>query len=135
MTIKTASLREIDKLSKTAYKILITRTYPFWHKDLNKKIDEWLPILAPSKQLLKDYKEELKRTKDPRIAWSIVKYDKRFRREILRSSEALGEMRRLKRISRQLKGKRVVYLICHEPIEDYCHRRLVKELMRYELGN
>jgi len=135
MTIKTASLREINKLPKTTYKVLITRYFPFWFKGLKKKIDEWLPILAPSKDLLKDFKEEMKRVKNPKSAWIIVKYESRFRRQILHNSKALEEMRRLKRISRQLKGKRVVYLICHEPTEDYCHRRLVKELMRYELGN
>jgi len=136
MTIKTASLREINKLSKSSYKVLIMRYYPFWFKNLKKKIDEYLPILSPNHQLLAEYREELKRTKDPRLAWNIVKYDKRFRMQILHDSEALGELRRIKRKSKELKGKRIVYLICHEPTDEYCHRRIVKELIEnFDLGD
>jgi len=136
LTVRTASLRETDKLPKTAYKVLITRFYPFYIKNLKKKINEYLPILGPSKQLLSDYRGELKRTQDPAKAWAISKYDKRYRMQILHSSEALGEMRRIKRISKELNGKRVVILICHEPSDEFCHRRILKELMeKYDLGD
>jgi len=112
------------------------RYYPFWIKNLKKRINEFLPILSPSKQLLKDYKGELKRTQSPRLAWAISKFDKRFRMQILHDSDSLSEMRNLKRIARGLKGKRVVYLICHEPTDEYCHRRILKELMeKYDLGD
>jgi len=112
------------------------RYYPFWFKNLKKKIDEYLPILSPTHQLLANYREELKRTKDPRLAWNIVKYDKRFRMQILHDSKALGELRRIKRKSKELKGKRIVYLICHEPTDNYCHRRIIKELMKnFDLGD
>jgi len=112
------------------------RYWPFWVKNLKTKISEWLPILAPNKQLLNDYREELKRTQDSGKAWAISKFDKRYRMQILHSSEALGEMRRVKNIGKELKGKRVVYLICHEPTDDYCHRRILKELMlKYDLGD
>jgi len=135
MTIKTVSLREINKLSKTTYKVLVMRYWPFWIKNLKTKINEWLKILGPSEQLLNDCRKELLRTQDPRKAWAISKFDKRYRMQILHSSEALGEMRRIKNIGKELKGKRVVYLICHEPTDDYCHRRILKELMeRYDLG-
>jgi len=136
MTIKTASLREIDKLPKTAYKVVVMRRYPFWMKGLKKKINEFLPILGPSNQLLADYRGELKRTGEPRLAWAISKYDKRYRMQILHSSEALGEMRRIKRISKELNGKRLVILICHEPTDEFCHRRILKDLMeKYDLGD
>jgi len=134
MVIKTASLREINKLPKTAYKVLVTRFYPFYMKDLRKKINEYLLILSPSMQLLKNYREELKRVKDPQAAWRMVHYDSRFRRQILRDTKALGELKRIRDIGRKLKGRRVVYLICHEPTDDFCHRRILKELMEnYEL--
>jgi len=127
-------LREINKLPKTAYKVLVTRYFPFYIKGIRRKISEWLPILAPSKQLLADYKAELKRTNDPRVAWNICHYDTRFRFQILHDSEILGELKRIRNIGRTLKGKRVVYLICHEPTDEYCHRRILKELMeKYEL--
>jgi len=136
MTIRTASIREINKLPKTAYKVLVMRWYPFWIKDLKKHIDEWLSILGPSEALLREYKVELGRTQDPRKAWAISKFDKRYRMQILHDTMALSEMRRIKNISKQLKGKRVVYLICHEPTDDFCHRRILKELMnQYDLGD
>ncbi len=136
MTIKTETIRNIDKLPKTAYKVLIMRRYPFWMKGLKKKINEYLPILSPSEQLLTDYLGELKRTKSPKLAWNIVQYDSRFRRQILRDSKALAEMRRIKAISKELNGKRVVYLLCHEPTDEYCHRRIVQELInKYDLGD
>lgn len=136
MVLKTESIRNINDLSKTSYKVLIMRRYPFWFKGLKKKINEYLPILSPSEQLLTDYLNELKRVKEPRIAWNIVQYDSRFRRQILRDSKALAELRRIKRISKELNGRRVVYLLCHEPTDEYCHRRIVKELInKYDLGS
>jgi len=135
MTIKTASIREIDKLSKSSYKILIMRRWPHWIKRLNKKINEWCKLLSPSEELLSRYSKELKRSKDPRLAWNIVRYDIHFRREILRNSEALAELRRIKKISKERNGKRIVYLICHEPTDAYCHRRIVAELLKLDLGD
>lgn len=129
MTIRTASLREIDSLPKSAYKVLVMRRFPFYVKDIKKKINEYLPILAPSEQLLKDYLKELKRVKEPRLAWNLVSYDTRFRRQVLGDSEAISELKRIRDIGRELNGKRVVYLICHEHTDDYCHRRILQELM------
>ena len=136
MVIRTASLREIDKLSKSSYKVLIMRRWPFWVKELKGKINEWCKLLSPSEELLSDVLKELKRSKDPKLAWNITSYDIRFRRQILRSSEALAQLRRIKNIGKQRNGKRVVYLICHEPTDAYCHRRIVKELMeKYDFGS
>jgi len=135
MTIKTASIREIDKLSKSSYKILIMRRWPHWIKGFKKKIDEWCKVLSPSEELLIRYLKELKRSKDSRLAWNITRYDIHFRREILRNGEALAELRRIKKISKERNGKRVVYLICHEPTDAYCHRRIVAELLKLDLGD
>jgi uncharacterized protein YeaO (DUF488 family) len=132
MTILTASLRDLKKLPKSTYKVLITRFYPFYIKGIKNLVDEWIPLLAPNEQLLNDYKVELKRTKDVSKAWEISKYDKRFRMHIMRGAESLAELKRIAIISKQLNGKRVVYLICHERDDRFCHRRIVKELM--ELG-
>jgi len=129
VTIRTTCLKDIDKLPKTAYKVLVTHHYPFYIKNLKSKINEYLPILAPNKQLFTDYKEELKRTKDPKLAWNLVQYETRFRMQILRDSKAISELKRIRDIGKQLNGKRVVYLICHERTDDYCHRRILQELM------
>jgi len=135
LVVRTASLRELNKLPKTAYKVLVTRYYPFYIKNLKKKITEWLPVLAPSRQLLGEFKKELKILKDPKLAWNLVHYDSRFRIEMLRRAEPIAALRRLRGINKQLKGKRVVYLICHETTDEYCHRRILKELIEMELGD
>ena len=129
MTVRTASLKDINKLPKSAYKVLVTRYYPFYFKGLKNKINEWLPTLAPNKQLLSEYREELKRTKQPKLAWNLVSYDSRFRRQMLNDSVSISELKRIRNIGRQLNGKRVIYLICHERTDDYCHRRILRELM------
>ena len=123
--IKTASLRGLNKLPKGSYKVLVTRYYPFYIKDIKKEIDEWIPDLAPSKGLLKAYKDELKRTNGQRIAWSISKYDSRFRHQVLNDPVSISELSRLGRLS----NEKDVYLLCHESTEEYCHRRILKELI------
>lgn len=143
MVIRTASLREIKKLPKSAYKVVVMRYYPFYFKNLKDYMNEWIPALAPTIALLKLYRMELNKFKDAypnnikkanELAWNIVKFDLRFRREILRSSKGMSELRRIIRKSKELKGKRVVYLICCEPTDDYCHRRILLELMtKYSL--
>jgi len=129
MTIRTASIREIKKLPKTAYKVLVMRYFPFYIKGLKNHIDEFVPILGPNVDLFKDYRTELKRTNEARIAWEISKYDSRYRRSIMNGVKSMEELRRIAKISTERKGKRVVYLICHEATDDYCHRRILKELM------
>jgi len=130
MTIKTASLRDLNKLPKSSYKILITRFYPFYIKDIKKKVDEWIPDLAPSKELLKVYKDELKRTNEQRIAWNISRYDSTFRRQIMRNSESFKELKRIGKLSKE----KDVYLLCHEKDEAYCHRRIVREIIELGIG-
>jgi len=133
MTIKTASIREIKKLPKSVYKIIAMRYFPFWIKNIKSQYDEWIPDLAPSKELLNDFMNELKRLKDTdmsnekkvKLAWNISKYESRFRREMTHSSDAMRELRRIAGLA---KTKEVI-LICHEPKDDYCHRRIVKELI------
>lgn len=142
MVIRSVSVREIKNLPKTGYKVLVMRYFPFYIKGLKRIISEWLPILSPSKELLSEYRKELEKFKNGgykpqkacELAWNIVSYDSRFRRQILRDSEAIKELKRIRDISRELKGRRVVYLICVEATDDYCHRRILQELMEeYEI--
>jgi len=130
MTIKTASLRDLNKLPKYSYKILITRYYPFYIKDIKRIIDEWIPDLAPTKELLKAFKDELKRTNNQEIAFNISKYDSRFRHQVLNDSVSMNELRRIGRLSKE----KDVYLLCHEKEETYCHRRIVREIIEMGIG-
>lgn len=142
MTIRTASIRDLNKLPKSTYKVLVTRYYPFYIKGIKGLIDEWIPDLAPSKGLLQDYKAELKRVVNTDMdkrkaigtAWKIVNYEFRYRRDMLRGDKSMAEVRRLARKSMEMNGKRVVYLICYEKEDDYCHRRLLKDLIEFAIA-
>ena len=123
--IKTTSLREIFNLPEEAYTIIVMRHFPWWFKGLKGNYDEYLPDLAPSRELLRLYKEELGRLKDPGKAWKITKFEMRYIHYIMHSSGRLAELRRIKALGENMD----VYLICHERLDAYCHRRVLKELI------
>ena len=131
MPIELISLRKMHTIPDGAYRILVTRCYPFYIKGIKDKIDEWVSILAPKKELFESYKNELKRTKSPKLAWNLARFDTYFRFNILHNSNTMAEIKRIRDLSRS--GK-VIYLISHEVEDEYSHRRILKELMeKYNL--
>jgi len=76
--------------------------------------DEWLRELAPSIELLDDYRKR-------KIGWR--GYEKRY----------LQEMESRKELIRALKqrsdGGETITLLCWEKDDRFCHRRLLKELL------
>jgi len=76
--------------------------------------DEWLRDLAPSIELLNDYRKE-------NIDWN--EYEKRY----------LKEMEDRKALIRELRKKsdngEVITLLCWEKDERFCHRRLLRNLI------
>lgn len=80
--------------------------------------------LAPSKQLLKDYKE-LEEKFGREIAWERSNYEKRFKEEILSNSKAVGL---LEKFAEEVYLGSEIRLICYE--KDYpCHRFILKDLI------
>lgn len=77
------------------------------------KIDEWLKDLGPSKELLDDYKKK-------RIDWP--EYEKRYLKE-------METQARLIKILADRAEKETITLLCAEPTDEQCHRRLLKELI------
>lgn len=71
-------------------------------------------VLAPSKELLKDWK-------DGRIDWT--EYERRFREEILNNPKAMAKLREIKRLAET----EDVRLICYEK-NPPCHRFILIEL-------
>ena len=131
MPIELISLRKIDTIPESAYKVLVTRRYPFYIKGIKAKINEWVSILAPKKELFKSYKEELKRTKNPKLAWNLSRFDTYFRLNILHNPNTMAELKRIRDMSR---SGRLVYLISHEAEDEYSHRKILRELMeKFEL--
>jgi len=95
-------------------KLVVTRLYPRGIARVH--FDRWLPVLAPSRKLLADWKLGL-------VTWD--EYTARFRREILGSPEAVEALRHII----ELAETRDVYLICWEK-EPPCHRFLLQDLAR-----
>ena len=93
-------------------KIIVTRHYPGGIAQVH--FDRWLPALAPSKELLHDYRHGL-------VTWP--EYEARFREEILGSPEAMAALHHIIDQART----REVYLICWER-EPPCHRYLLLNL-------
>ena len=95
-------------------RILITRYYPRGVR--RSHFDDWVRALAPSRELLKRYKEGS-------IAWDA--FEVAFLAEIDGSAEAqdaLGELRRAA-------GREGITLLCFEPDGAPCHRHIVRRLI------
>ena len=76
--------------------------------------DKWLRELAPSIELLNDYRKR-------RIDWS--EYERRYSKEMESKKELIKELKK-----RSDEGE-VISLLCWERDDRFCHRRLLKGLI------
>lgn len=99
-------------------KISIARFNPKW---LNQnELFAWCSSLAPSKELLNDYKYK-------GISWE--EYTKRYLKEIKESKQAQTD---ISSISVHLINNNDVTLYCYEKPTDNCHRFILTELFRQQ---
>lgn len=93
--------------------------------------------LAPAEELFKEFKAREAALKKRGLgpaeahnrAFEEVRYEERFRKQILGSPKAVE---RLKQIAKEAR-KRDIYLICYEKQPKRCHRHLLVEMAR-EVG-
>jgi len=78
------------------------------------RYDLWLRALAPSIELLNDWK-------DKKISWE--EYEEKYLKEVKEKKEAIKKLLDL------VKEKRAVTLLCCEKDDRFCHRRLLKEYL------
>ena len=76
-------------------------------------------VLAPSKELLKDWKEG-------KIDWA--EYERRFRKEILGNPKALAKLKEIKKLAEE----KDVRLLCYEK-NPPCHRFILIDLIKFSL--
>lgn len=76
------------------------------------EFDIWMPTLAPSTELLKEYHEK-------QIDWT--EFEKRFAKEVLETKNNYLE------IVSDMAKKQTITLLCWEETPEMCHRRLVAE--------
>ena len=82
--------------------------------------DKWISDLAPSIELLNDYRKKV-------IDWN--EYEKRFLKEMQAKNELIKELKK-----RSDSGE-VITLLCWEKDERFCHRRLLKNLIENVRGD
>ena len=110
--IKTKSVFE-PKSDDDGIRVLITRYYPRGVKKGH--FDEWVRTLAPSKELLKEYK-------DKKIEWD--EFEKQFLNQMTsRDSETM-----IQTLANRAK-KNNITLLCYEKSGHNCHRYLVHDLI------
>lgn len=76
------------------------------------------PILAPTEDILKDYKNK-------KISWE--DYEKRYKN--------LLKERKVEEIINGIIGNKVICLLCSEEKPHHCHRRLLAEYIDQHLGD
>ena len=115
--IKLKSLKEPTENESDGLRILIALYRPRYLPKSQESWDEWWKELAPSKSLWRDY------VKDKKIDWP--EYAKRFRFEITNNPESINALKRLSSCTYD-----AVTLLCHCRDEKYCHRSIIKEMIR-----
>jgi uncharacterized protein YeaO (DUF488 family) len=113
MIIKSKSIFE-KQSEEDGYRICVMRFVRDYYR-----YDLWLKELAPSIELLNDWKNE-------RISWE--EYKERYLNEIK------GKKAAVKKLMDLVEEKRVVTLLCAEKEDKYCHRRLLKEYVEEKYG-
>jgi len=95
-------------------RILVTRYWPRGISRDRLAITDWLRNLAPSKELLRDWKQQS-------LSWE--EYTLRYHEEMLEQQAAIKDL-----ADRARNG--TITLLCFEREDDpHCHRHLLKELI------
>ena len=98
------------------YIAVVTRIHPRYFA--NSLLDKWIPELAPSRDLLDEFREKVHELDGNHNAgFGAREYDKKFQI----NSNGWEKLERLSKLSRT----QDVYLVCHCKVEEMCHRELL----------
>ena len=112
--IRTKSIYK-TKDPQDGFRVLITRFYPRGVKKTH--FDIWMRDLAPSQQLLKEYKTNKKTWKQ---------FTTSYKSEIQQNKESIKVIKSLKT---KIKSNNIT-LLCYEKDGEPCHRHLLKEIIQ-----
>lgn len=107
--IKTKSVYA-EREPEDGTRLLVARYQMPWKKI---DYDEWIKEVAPSKELLRDWKKQ-------KVDFS--EYTKRYVKEMEKQIDILKEL------ARRAKSE-IITLLCYEKTDEQCHRRLLKDLI------
>lgn len=116
--IKQATVEDIkaNRVTKRhGYIAVVTHYYPRYLK--KKLIDEFNPSLAPSRDLLKEFKEKEHEIDDHNRAFDLIEYEEKFSL----TTFGIDELRRISEVSHE----RDVYLVCFCQVGQRCHREIL----------
>jgi uncharacterized protein YeaO (DUF488 family) len=101
-------------LQEDGYRVLATR---YWPRGVPRtSVDEYVPALAPSRELLRAYR-------DGEIGWEV------FRRQYLNEMSGKEQVSEIRRLAKTARSEQVTLLcVCDEP--ERCHRWLLLDLVR-----
>lgn len=121
--LKQARVEDISKNRVTklhGHIVVVTHYYPRFLK--RKLIDEYLKVLAPTKDLLSEFKVEEKTSGEHDQSFEEIEYENKF----TLSEEGMTELSRLVTLS----NEKDVYLVCHCGVGQKCHRELLLLIAR-----
>ena len=116
--LKQARVEDISKNRITklhGHIVVVTHFYPRFLK--RKFIHEYIHELAPTRALLKEFKNQEELSGDHDAGFSEVDYESKFSL----SESGLAELRRLA----EQANEKDVYLVCHCTVGQRCHRELL----------
>lgn len=125
--LKQARVEDISKNRVTklhGHIVVVTHYYPRFLK--RKLIDEYIKELAPSRELLTEFKDIEKSAGDHNQGFEAMNYQSKF----TLSESGLAELARLS----SLAMTKDVYLICHCAVGQCCHRELLMMIAKEQFG-
>jgi uncharacterized protein YeaO (DUF488 family) len=117
-TVKDISNRRITR--RHGRIVVVTHYYPRYLK--RPLIDEYEKRLAPTRELLEEFKSKEEAIGDHDQAFELVDYEKQF----ILSAGGLSELQRL---AEEARGSEI-YLVCHCSVGARCHREILMVLAR-----
>lgn len=125
--LKQARVEDISKNRITklhGHIVVVTHYYPRFLK--RKLIDEYLKDLAPTRELLTEFKETEKSSGDHDEGFEKMNYESKF----TLSEAGYQELSRLSTLSKD----KDVYLVCHCTVGQRCHRELLLMIAKEKFG-
>lgn len=126
--LKQARVEDISKNRITklhGHIVVVTHYYPRFLK--RKLVDEYVKDLAPTRELLTEFKENEKAAGDHDGGFEAMNYESKF----TLSESGLSELSRLS----SLAATKDVYLVCHCTVGQRCHRELLLMIAKEQLGS
>lgn len=136
MTLRTTYFGGIGPVAEPDDEDLVLGVVRYPQDFINRVVDRNVPALAPPERLLDTYKavEEAADRDDVEhpsaAAWNSVNFEDRYRDHL----ENTGQQQVIEEIRDRLRDYVTVWLVCWEKNPQYCHRRVLADVVSEDLG-